>query len=475
MLLGRTLRTLPGQIAGPLAQMAAAVAFTHSLSVEALGIYALAWAAQELVYYGIVAWWTAYVQRHAAAHGAPEALARLNAAETAVQIGSAIVQAILAAAAIAAFTDAPLGADFLAAVAAFTVSRNLATHFAARARAEDSDLAFTILQAGGPLGGLALGLVALAVVSPTAEALLLAYALAQGLSLAGGLVFMRFRPARPRFDRVMLSASWLYGAPLIAANLLEWLANHGVRLIVEMGAGAAGVGLVTTAWWLGLRIGAFVSLLVTGATFAAAIRELDHHGAEGARAQLADNGALLLFLLAPAIAGGALVAAPFAALAVAEPFRAATAALLPLALAAGGLKAFREHGPEQALLVFGRTRAAALTALIEAASTVALCALGLALWGLPGALGGAALASLIGAASAQALAARLTGYFLRRGDLARIAAATALMTGAVALLPQGDGWRGLALPVLAGVLVYGLSAAALWWPRLRAWRTARRR
>ena len=72
MLLGRTLRTLPGQIAGPLAQMAAAVAFTHYLSVEALGIFALAWAAQELVYYGIVAWWTAYVQRPAAAHGAPQ-------------------------------------------------------------------------------------------------------------------------------------------------------------------------------------------------------------------------------------------------------------------------------------------------------------------------------------------------------------------------------------------------------------------
>lgn len=474
MLIGRTLRTMPGQVAGPLAQMVAAVAFTHWLSPEALGIYALAWAAQELVYYGIVAWWTAYVQRYAASHADPAAQARLNAAETAVQLASALMQAVLAVAAIWAFIGVRPDAGFLAAVAAFTVTRNLATHFAARARAEDSDIAFTLLQAGGPLGGLLLGIAVLATVSPTAEALLLAYAAAQILSLGAGVSLMRFKPVAPRLDRDMLASSWRYGAPLIAANLLEWVGNHGVRLIVDAGAGTEGVGLVTTAWWLGLRIAAFVALIVTGATFAAAIRELDTSGPSGAREQLADNGALLLLLLAPAIAGGALLAAPFAALAVAEPFREATAALLPLALAAGGLKAFREHGPEQALLVFGRTKAAALTALIEAVATVILCAVGLALWGLVGAMAGAALASLIGAAASQAIAARLTGYFLRLADVVRIIAATALMSAAVIAMPSPDGAPGLALAILAGVLVYGLIGAVLWWGRIRAW-TARRR
>ncbi|BCW90756.1 hypothetical protein sos41_39310 [Alphaproteobacteria bacterium SO-S41] len=470
MLIARTLRTMPGQVAGPLAQMAAAVAFTHWLSPEALGVYALAWAAQELVYYGVVAWWTSFVQRYAAAHAEPVDRARLNAAETAIQLISALLQAIVACAALSLVLDAVPTAGFLAALAAFTVTRNAATHFAARARAEDSDLAFTILQAGGPLGGLALGIVALSSISPTAEALLIAYAIAQGLSLSAGLPFMRFTPTRPKVDRAMLRSSWTYGAPLVMAHLFEWAANHGVRLIVEVGQGTEGVGLVTTAWWLGLRIAAFVALIVTGATFAAAIRELDTKGPDGARRQLADNGALMLALLAPAVAGGALLSQAFSNIAVAEPFRAATALLLPFALAAGACKAFREHGPEQALLVFGRTRAAAMTAFVEAIATAVLCTGGLLLGGLLGAVAGAALASLAGAAFAQISAMRLTGYTLRLADLARIAAATVLMAAAVYALPYRDDIAGLLLAVLVGALVYGVASLILWRGHLRSWR-----
>jgi O-antigen/teichoic acid export membrane protein len=471
MLIARTLRTMPGQVAGPLAQMAAAVAFTHWLSPGALGVYALAWAAQELVYYGVVAWWTSFVQRHAAAHADPRDRARLNAAETAIQLLSALLQAVVACAAIILVLDTMPTLGFLAALVAFTLTRNAATHFAARARAEDSDLAFTILQAGGPLGGLALGIFALSTIAPTAEALLIAYAIAQGLSLLAGLPLMRFTRARPRVDATMLRASWTYGAPLVVAHLFEWAANHGVRLIVEVGQGTEGVGLVTTAWWLGLRIAAFVALLVTGATFAAAIRALDTESPDRARRQLADNGALMLALLAPAVAGGALLSQAFANLAVAEPFREATALLLPFALAAGALKAFREHGPEQALLVFGRTRAAAMTALVEAVATAIFCSVGLILGGLLGAVAGAALASLAGAAFAQILAMRLTGYALRLADLARIAAATALMAAAVYALPHRADLAGLLLAVLIGALVYVIASLVLWRGHLRNWRT----
>lgn len=470
MLIARTLRTLPGQVAGPLAQMVSAVAFTHWLSPEALGVYALAWAAQELVYYGVVAWWTTFVQRYATAHADPAGRARLDAAETAIQIASALLQTLIACGAIWLMLDIKPDATFLFCVAAFTLTRNLATHFAARARAESADLAFTILQSGGPLGGLVLGIVALSAFSPTAEVLLIAYAIAQGFSLAAGLPLMTFRPARPSVDRAMLRASWTYGAPLVVANLFEWAANHGVRLIVEAGEGAAGVGLVTTAWWLGLRIAAFVALLVTGAAFAAAIRALDMNGAAGARDQLADSGALMLALLVPAVAGGALVSQAFANVAVAEPFREATAMLLPFALVAGALKAFREHGPEQALLVFGHTRAAAMTAFVEALATAVLCAAGLTLYGLSGAVGGAALGSVMGAVFSQIMAARLTGYYLRIGQLARICVASAAMTAAVYLLAFGDDAAGLTLAVLAGGGVYGLASVALWWRPIRAWR-----
>ena len=473
MLLARTLRTMPGQVAGPLAQMAAAVAFTHWLSPDELGVYALAWAAQELAYFGVLTWWSAYVQRFAQSHADGAARARLNAAETAIHLVAAALQTAIACMAIAVVFDRMPDAAFMAALAAFTVTRNMGMHFAGRARAEGSDLAFSVLQIVGPLGGLGIGILAVETISPSAETLLLAYAAAQVLSLMLALPFMRFAPLRPRIEPAMLRASWAYGAPLILAGLLEWGANQGVRVIVQLDMGPVEVGLMTTAWWLGLRISAFVSLLVTGATFHAAIARLEAHGKVAAQDQLADNGALMLGLLAPATVGAALLATPFTELLVAEPYQAVTATLLPLALLAGSLKAYREHGPEQAFLVFGRTDASVWTALTELVLTAAGCAIGLTLGGLYGAILGCAVASLAGAVFSYVLAARLVGYFVRASDIGSFVFATMAMAAVVASLPQPDDVAGLALSVAAGAAVYGAVCAAFWWRQLPGLRVQR--
>jgi O-antigen/teichoic acid export membrane protein len=468
MLIARTLRTMPGQVAGPLAQMAAAVAFTHWLSPDELGVYALAWAAQELAYFGVLSWWSAYVQRFAQSHADGAARTRLNAAETAVHLIAAVLQTAIACIAIMVVFDQMPDPAFMAALAAFTVTRNMGMHFGGRARAEGSDLAFSIIQIVGPLGGLTLGILAVATISPTAEMLLLAYSAAQVLSLMLGLPFMRFAPARPRIEPAMLKASWVYGAPLILAGLLEWGASQGVRVIVQLDMGPVEVGLMTTAWWLGLRISAFVSLLVTGATFYAAIARLESQGQKAAQDQLADNGALMLGLLAPATVGATLLAVPFAELLVAEPYQAITASLLPLALLAGSMKAYREHGPEQAFLVFRRTTASIWTALTEMALTVIGCAIGLTFGGLYGAILGCALASTASAAFSYVLAARLVGYFVRLADIASFAFATAAMACVVVALPQPHDVAGLALSVIAGAAAYGVVCLAFWWKRLPA-------
>lgn len=467
MLLLHTLRTIPGQVAGPLAQMAGAVAFTHWLGPEAMGVYALAWAAQELAYFGVVAGWSTYVQRHVAAHANDGEIERLNRAEMAVQIVSALLQAVVACAALAIILDDWPSWSLFAATAAFTVSRNLGTHFAQRARAETADVAFTILQIVGPAGGLCLGILALDRIAATPEVLLWAFAAAQFLGLTLGLPFMSFRPVRPQADRVMLRSAWTYGAPLMLSNLLEWPSIHGIRLITEAGLGVAGVGLMTVAWWLGLRLAAFVALLVTGATFAAAIARLDRGGAEEARTQLADNGALLLALLAPATAGVAMLSQQFAELLVATEFRATTAALLPLAMAAGALRAFREHGSEQSLLVFKRTHATIVTTMVEMPLTLALCALGMWGWGLDGAVAGCAAAAAVGAVFSYGYAARLTGYYLRGSDLVRVGLSTAVMATGLALLPPAHGLFDLAMTIVFGAAIYGLAATLLWRGELR--------
>ena len=142
---------------------------------------------------------------------------------------------------------------------------------------------------------------------------------------------------------------------------------------------------------------------------------------------------------------------------VAEPFQAATVLLLkPLALAAGSCSA--NTVSEHMLLVFGcaRQRGGADGAGSRRSSPSRS-----APWSCSGLLRGLAARRSpqpIGRSGAGALAARLTGYFLRCGD-----SGTPPRDGVddrrIALLLQGDA-GGLALPVLAGVLVHGPLAAA---------------
>lgn len=465
MLIRRTLRTMPGQVGGPLLQLAGTVVFTHYLGPAALGIYALAWAAQELAYYGVVAWWSAYVQRYAADHGEGDALDRLNRAETAVLTAGGFIQAIVACLMLWLVTGEMSGA-LMVATALFTVSRNLATHLATRARAEQHDLAFTIIQLGAPGGGLLIGIAAFTLVRPDAETLIWAFAIAQIIAIGIALPLTGYRPSPPHIDRAMLRGSWTYGAPLVLANLLEWGANHGVRLIVDIGLGLAAVGLMTVAWWLGLRIATMAALAVGGALFADTLEKLRAHGHDAARARLADGSALILGILAPLTVGVALTAPALADLLVAAPYRETTAALLPFAMLAGALRAFREHGPEQALMLFERPGGTVVTTLTEALLTLSFCGIGLWLGGLTGAVAGSAAASLLAALVAAAYAARAVGYYLRLADLARIAVATALMTGAVLAIPPLGGLTGLAAATALGVLVYAAASALLWRGRL---------
>jgi len=462
MLLSRTLRTIPGQLAGPLAQIAGALLYTFLLGPEALGVWALAWAAQELAYFAALDWWSSYVQRYAAAHGDAAARARLNATESAVLLVSSLVQILAAAIAIGLMLGELPSPLLLVAVAAFTVTKNLVTHLATRARAEDADGAFTLLNVIAPVGGLLLSILAAWMFPPSVELLLLAFSAAQVAALAVGVPRMGFVPRRPLADPQMLRASWTYGAPLLIASLMEWVSTQGVRLIVQALSGLAGVGLMTVAWWLGLRLTNLAALLVTGASFAVAVRALDEEGSDAALRRLSDGTALLLGLLVPATVGAILLASPIAEILVAPDYAATTAALLPMAVLAGAFRAYREHGPEQAFLLFGKSRATIWACLVEMVATLTLTGVGYAVDGLHGAIAGCAVASLVAAAFTHIYAWKSAGYVVRLGDLTRIALAAAAMAAVVLALPEPGDAISLALTITAGAVAYAAASAAVW-------------
>jgi O-antigen/teichoic acid export membrane protein len=355
-----------------------------------------------------------------------------------------------------------LSVELLIATVAFTLTRNLSTHFAARARARFETLAFTVLQAAGPTLGLAFGLVALTTVAATPEMLLWSYSAAQLLGLAAALPLMRFDLRRPRIDWRLFEAAWSYGAPLLLASVLAWISVQGIRFIVDYEQGPAAVGLLTVGWWLGLRLTAFSALLVTGASFNVVVEHVRENGHDGALPQFATNGALLLAILVPSVVGAFLLNKEIVDALVAEPYRAITVAILPMAICAGALHAFRDHATDQPFLVFARTRLAALSTGLEAVLTVLMCWAGLRIAGVYGAVVGCTIAALIATVFSFALARMLFSYYLRWGDIARIAIATGIMALAQSLMPEASSWSRLVLEIAACAAIYFAIMAALY-------------
>jgi len=458
----QTVLYLPAQVVGPFSQMAAAFVWTHWLTPEQLGAYAIIIAVQELTYLLILSWWSSYVQRFVTTHDGPEESERLDQMEASIQLFAGVTQTILVIAALEVAFDYHITAQLVAATIAFTLTRNLTTHFAWRARARFETIAFTLLQAMGPTLGLAFGLVGVSVISATPEMLLWSYAAAQVLGLAISLPLMRFEIRLPRVDWRLFERAWEYGAPLLLAAVLAWVSVQGIRFIVEYERGAAAVGLVTVGWWLGLRLTAFSALLVTGASFNVAVERVREAGDEGALQQFAANGALLLAILAPSVIGAFLLNKALVWALVAEPYREITTAILPLSILAGALHAFRDHGTDQPFLVFARTKLAALSTGLEAVLTVVMCWAGLQIGDVYGAVAGCAVAAAIALVFSFALARTLFGYYLRWSDIGRIALATAVMALAQSFMPQASSLSRLVIEIGVCATVYFVVIGALY-------------
>ena len=249
---------------------------------------------------------------------------------------------------------------------------------------------------------------------------------------------------------------------MLLAAVLAWVSVQGIRFIVEYEQGPAAVGLVTVGWWLGLRLTAFSALLVTGASFNVAVERMRETGGEGALPQFATNGALLLAVLVPSVVGAFLLNNDIVNALVAEPYRAITVAILPMAILAGALHAFRDHGTDQPFLVFARTKLAALSTGLEAILTVLMCWAGLRIAGVYGAVAGCMIAAAIATVFSFALARMLFGYYLRWADIARIAIATAAMAVAQSLMPVASSWSRLVIEIGACAAVYFVVMAFLY-------------
>jgi O-antigen/teichoic acid export membrane protein len=459
MLLRQTLLFLPAQLFGPLAQMIAAIVWTYWLGPEALGIYAIVWSIQELVGLAALYWWSSYVLRYTTSL---DDRSRLDATDLTVQLAAAIVQAVLAMTALWMVLGAAPGWPLAAATLAFTLTRNLSGHCADRARSRFQTIPYTLLQSVGPVLGLLLGFAGVTWIVQTPEVLLWSYTAAQIVGLAIALPLMRLTWRWPQLDPELLAGAWRYGAPLLLASVFAWVGSHAIRFVVEADIDMAAVGYLTVGWWLGLRVTMVASMLVTGASFSVAVERIREVGHRAALPQFATNGALLLAILVPSVVGVAMLTESIATVLVAEPYVPATIGILPLAVAAGAVRAFKNHGSDQCFLLFERTTINIWSTAFEAAATIVLCWIGLRLGGIEGAVQGCLAAAVLCTAASFAVANRLFGYHLRWADLGRIGLATAAMAALLAFWPEAHSLAGLALVIVAGAGIYGTVLASLY-------------
>lgn len=456
----RALLLAPLQIAQALIGLGAIAAFTRLMSAEEFGRYALALSASMLAHTLIFTWAEAAAFRFFAAARAEKRLADHFATLLALAIALGAV-VLFATGALLAFVGVRKD---VAALSAFAAGAAV-FRFLTRITRESDRAAFDIGRYA------ALETTYLAVAFAAGVALLMSFDLGAaapfaGLALAGGVIvlidaprlFARARGGAPSLNRATAYAS--YGAPLALALALDLGVQTIARFILAHQAGVASLGAYAAAFGLARPLD--LVFMGAGAAFAPLLlAAYEEKGAEAARAIARTAFTTLAAIAIPAAIGLALVAQPLATLMVGESLRTETAHVMPWLALAGVFAGFNLYYWSEAFQLTRRTgqRAAIMIApgIVQLALTILLTPqLGAA---------GAAIAAAAGAATASVLLAvigrRLVALPLPLGQLARIAAASALMAATVLALPPSNTIISLAFTVTAGAAAYGLAAIAL--------------
>ena len=461
MLLRQTLLYLPAQVLGPIFQLISAFAWTHYLAPTEMGAFALISAAQELAFSFALMWFSLYTVRYFDKDADAALKDEFHATEMAVLIGSSIAM-VLAVITVPLGQSGRLSGALLAASLAYIISRSLVSYLADRVRAEGDTLAYTVLQTAGPVGGFFAALALVGVLPATAATVLAGYAGAQIASLGFAAWRLQFSLRPHRGSWHLVKGAMVYGLPLFFGGLLVWVANNGVRFLVEWRESVAAVGLITVGWALGLRAAQFASMLTTAAAFPLAVRKSREEGMAAGQAQLINNGVLLVAALAPAIAGLYVVGGPMIELIVAAPYREITTQILPMALITGALRNVRIHFANQVFLLHEKPLIPVANDGLDALLTLVFGGIGLWLGGLTGCVLGVMIGSVLTMVTGFAAAWHWHKFAFPVADALRIGTATLAMAVVVARLDIKAAPFSLAYAIAVGALVYAGVLAAMY-------------
>jgi O-antigen/teichoic acid export membrane protein len=456
MLYKQTLLYLPAQVLGPVFALIAMVAWTHVLPPAEMGAFALLTAAQELISLATLSWFSLYTTRYYNSQADTAARATYLNSEMAVLFVSVLVS-IAGVLAMPLFVEMTWTPALFVLVIIYTIGRNLSAHFSDRARTEQDAVSYTALQVLWPMLGLPFGWIAVKMFGASAAMVLLGYTLAQtiGLMIAASRLSFGWQPMA--FSKDVLRAAVKYGLPLMVGGSLVWLANNGVRFVVDFFRGTEAVGLVTVGWGLGIRAAGFAGMMVAVAGFPLALRRMRDDGMAAGEAQLVRNGILLLATLAPATAGLWAISQPVIELTIAPEYRELTQAVLPLALLAGAFRNYRQHFAQHIFLLHERPLVPVYNDIFDAGGVMIGAVIGLMYGGLVGAVAGAMVGAFIGLMATIYPGWRDYKFGVPLSDLARIGGATLVMVAAVRLFAPQPSILSLCAAIGLGGIVYAVA------------------
>lgn len=468
MLLRQTLLYLPSQLGGSAMQLVFAIIWTHWLTDSDYGRLTFLIATQELIFLSCFSWWSLFVLRYFGGAGHANTRSVLQAEPGILEV-TCIPQILLNLAVLAALGELH---DLLLVVSssAYVIGRSFVTYFGERARSKSNIGLFTAAQTGSmTLGGL-LGFLLVVFVNPTASSVLTGFAVAHlgvAIWLAGLFKVGRFGRG---FDMALCRKAFSFGLPLVVAGAVNWFNLNGIRVVMEVMGGATAVGLLAVGWGLGQRLATTAAMFVTMAAFPLAAKSLEQGARGKALRQMENGGTMLIGAVLPAAVGLWLITPPFVNLAISEPFRDITIAIMPIAVMTCAIRNIRVHYADMAFILFERTGLSVVVNSIEAVLMVAFCAVGYSYGGILGSVIGACAASSVAALLAFVIAWRF-GLPIPLLDWGRIVLATAVMAAALSELPAIVGtWSDLSqiiLRVVLGVVVYAAAIVALFPARLR--------
>ena len=475
MLFRHTMLYLPAQLLPALCQFAQLIVWSHLATPEVIGVVTLFVSIQEFLNIAFIGFWNQYTQRFVMKLSETEEdRLRLRYTSTFVIALSLCVQIVIAIVIYAVAIDRQMSLGMGLVLAGLIGGRALNLFQGERARARHDVFGYSIAVMSGPVLGLALGLGFLWCFGSSAFVIFLGFVIAQLAGVVFGIARDSSWIGIGKPDSKLMRHAIGYGGPLLLSGVLAWVTQNASRIAVSYVYGLGAVGIYSLGFGLGYRAAIVSAMIVTAAAFPIAVRLANAGDLDGARRQIAANGALLFGILAASVVGLAMISSDVLHLLVSRKVTGPVGPIMLWSLLAGAFICFRQHFLNQFFLLQGKTRPIATVAVIEAVVAIALAAVVIP---FAGPVGGAIALAATSATSMLVtfVLARSVGLIMPWVAIGRISLAALAMALAVMAVPVEHDMWGLVLRIAAGGATYLLVLALCYAREVGKWFKSKRR